>query len=164
MVGALREPLTEPDLEQQALFRDRPAVIARKDHPLAGGEPDLPALAAYSWIIAAPGAPLRSSWEQMFTQAGLALPPVPIESGSVMTIRQLLIDSDLLTLLSPDQIAVELEAGWLTILRQAPPGTEREIGVTTRASWRPTSVQAEFVADLVAASAEPSLRNVIAPA
>ncbi|MFM5894562.1 MAG: LysR substrate-binding domain-containing protein [Novosphingobium sp.] len=163
MVGALRDPLSEPDLEQQALFRDLPAVVARKDHPLAGSNPDLAALAAYSWIIAAPGAPLRASWEQMFARAGLALPPVPIESGSVMTIRQLLIDSDLLTLLSPDQVAVELEAGWLTILRQAPAGTEREIGVTTRASWRPTSVQAEFVADLVAASTHPSARKVIAP-
>jgi LysR family transcriptional regulator, regulator for genes of the gallate degradation pathway len=109
MVGALRDPLSEPDLEHQALFRDLPAVVARKDHPLAGSNPDLAALAAYSWIIAAPGAPLRASWEQMFTRAGLALPPVPIESGSVITIRQLLIDSDLLTLLSPDLVATSTE-------------------------------------------------------
>ena len=37
-------------------------------------------------------------------------PAVPIESGSVMMIRQILIDSDFLTMLSPDQVAVELEA------------------------------------------------------
>jgi len=148
MVGALREPLLEPDLAQEALFRDRPVIIARKGHPLDGAVPDLARLADFPWVIAAPGAPLRDSWEQMFAGAGLAAPPVPIESGSVMTIRQLLIDSDLLTMLSPDQVSVELEAGWLVALGDAPPGQGRTIGVTTRGSWRPTAVQAEFMDDL----------------
>ena len=153
MIGALREPLMEPDLAQEELFRDQPVVVARKGHPLegkggGGAMPDLAALTNYPWVVAGPGAPLRSTWERMFTDAGLEPPDVPIESGSVMTIRQLLINSDLLTLLSPDQVAVELEAGWLISLGQAPAGQERVIGVTTRASWRPTAVQAEFVADL----------------
>ena len=153
MVGALREPLLEPELAQEALFHDRPAIIARKGHPLGGRTPALADLAAYPWVIAGPGAPLRDSWAQLFMAAGLEPPPVPIESGSVMTIRQLLIDSDLLTLLSPDQVAVELEAGWLTSLGEAPPGHERTIGVTTRAGWRPTAVQAEFLDDLRAVAA-----------
>jgi len=148
IVGALREPLIEPDLVQEALFRDRPAVIARRGHPLEGELPTLERLAAYPWVIASPGAPLRESWQRMFHDAAVALPPVPIESGSVMTIRQLLIESDLLTMLSPDQVAVELEAGWLVTLRDAPAAQERSIGVTSRASWRPTTVQAEFLADL----------------
>jgi DNA-binding transcriptional LysR family regulator len=159
MVGALRDPLTEPDLVQQPLFHDLPAIFARRDHPLAGRNPDMADLARYPWIIAAPGAPLRDSWEQMFARAGIALPPVPIESGSVMTIRQLLIGSDFLTLLSPDQVAVELEAQWLVALRSAPAGLERTIGMTTRASWRPTSVQAEFVADLVASAGAVAQHN-----
>lgn len=81
----------------------------------------------------------------MFTEAGLDPPQVPIESGSVMIIRQLLIETDLLTLLSPDQVAVELEAGWLVSLGRAAAGQERTIGFTTRADWRPTAVQAEFL-------------------
>jgi len=153
MVGALRHPLIEPDLVQQGLFRDLPAIVARKGHPLDGRDPPLRDLAAYPWIVAAPGAPLRSTWEQMFAEAGLAPPPVPIESGSVMVIRQLLIHGDFLALLSPDQVAVELEAQWLVALRTAPAGMEREIGITTRSSWRPTLVQAEFVADLTAVTA-----------
>ncbi|HEY6870783.1 MAG TPA: LysR family transcriptional regulator [Novosphingobium sp.] len=152
MVGALREPLLEPDLAQEVLFHDYPVVIARKGHPLAGGAPGLADLACYPWVIAGTGAPLRDAWEQMFAAAGLVPPPVPIESGSVMTIRQLLIDSDLLTLLSRDQVAVELEAGWLVSLSAAPPVQGRTIGVTTRASWRPTAVQAEFLEDLRAAA------------
>jgi len=157
MVGALREPLLEPDLAQEELFRDQPVIVARKGHPLeraAGPErmPELAELASYPWVVAGPGAPLRRTWERMFTSAGLEPPEVPIESGSVMTIRQLLIDSDLLTLLSPDQVAVELEAGWLVSLGPAPAGQERTIGVTTRASWRPTVVQAEFLQELRSAA------------
>jgi len=152
IVGALRDPLIEPDLVQEPLFRDRPAVIARKGHPLEGATPTLERLAEHRWVIAAPGAPLRESWRGMFEDAGLAVPHVPIESGSVMAIRQLLIESDLLTMLSPDQVAVELEAGWLVALGNAPLAQERTVGVTSRASWRPTTIQAEFLDDLRAVS------------
>lgn len=152
MIGALRHPLLEADFEQAALFDDRPVVIARAGHPLAGAQPGMADLARYPWIIAAPGAPLRESWETLFSEQGIDLPVVPIESGSVMTIRQLLIDNDFLTLLSPDQVAVELEAGWLCRIDTPLSPASRSIGVTTRTSWRPTSVQADFMADLTAVS------------
>lgn len=152
MVGALRQPLLEADFEQAALFDDRPVVIARAGHPLAGTRPSMADLALYPWIIAASGAPLRESWEALFSEQGISLPVVPIESGSVMTIRQLLIDNDFLTLLSPDQVTVELEAGWLCRIDTPVSPASRSIGVTTRASWRPTTVQGEFMADLEAVS------------
>ncbi len=161
MIGALRDPLAEPDLAQNALFRDMPAVIARCGHPLARQAPTLSQLAVYPWIIAAPGAPLRDSFEKMFESAGLDLPAVPIESGSVMIIRQLLINSDFLTLLSRDQVAVELEARWLTELCPGPVGFARTIGVTTRTSWRPTAVQTEFLNDLAAVAADSPERRVV---
>lgn len=148
MIGALREPLLEPDLAQQPLFSDLPVVIARKGHPLEGSNPDLSQLAAFPWIIAPLGAPLRDSWAQMFARGGVPLPPVPIESGSVMIIRQLLLDSDALTLLSHDQVTVELEAQWLVQLCSAPAGLDRVIGISMRTSWRPTSIQTEFIEDL----------------
>jgi DNA-binding transcriptional LysR family regulator len=153
MIGALRDPLIEPDCIQQPLFYDEPVVIGRAGHPLEGREPSIAELAGYPWIIAARGAPLRDSWERMFEAHGIAAPPVQVESGSVMTIRQLLIESDCLTLLSRDQVAVELEAGWLCRITGLPAGLGRTIGVTTRASWRPTAVQAEFMADLEAVAA-----------
>lgn len=157
MVGALREPLIEPDCVQQPLFDDLPVVIGRAGHPLASclhdrAEPALIELAAYPWVVAQHGAPLRDSWERLFSAEGIAQPSMPIESGSVMFIRQLLIGSDFLTLLSLDQVAVELEAGWLSCIARLPSGFGRTIGVTTRESWRPTSVQAEFLADLSGAS------------
>lgn len=154
MVGALREPLLEADLVQKPLFTDLPAVIGRKGHPLAAGPADVSDLAAYPWTVPSKGAPLRDSFDRFFAVAGVEPPSVPIESGSVMMIRQILVDSDFLTMLSPDQLAVELEAGWLTRIADLPPELGRTIGVTTRASWRLTEVQREFMADLDAVAAE----------
>ncbi len=148
MIGALRTPLVEADLEQRPLFEDVPAIFGRKGHPLAGGSAGPERLAQFPWIVPSAGAPLRDSWERFFAHAGLPLPEVPIESGSVMMIRQVVIDSDCLTLLSPDQVAAEMEAGWLTRIADLPRDLGRVIGVTTRASWRPTKVQCEFLADL----------------
>lgn len=68
------------------------------------------------------------------------VPKVEIECGSVLTIREILLDTDFLTLLSPDQLRVEIEAG-LHLCLPPPQSIEREIGIITRRDWRPTKVQ-----------------------
>jgi DNA-binding transcriptional LysR family regulator len=77
---------------------------------------------------------------------------VPIECGSVIVIRQILIETDFLTLLSPDQVALELKAGWLSKICEAPPSLRRTIGITTRSGWRPTAMQQAFLDILRAVS------------
>lgn len=142
LVGALRaqEP---PGLVQTALFDDRLAVIARAGHPLAHGAADIAALMPYPWIVGAPGSPLRAQWEALF--AGADRPAAPILCGSVMTIRGILLDSDGLTLLSPDQVAVEIDAGLLTTIPLPHDAMVRTIGVTVREDWRPTALQTRFL-------------------
>lgn len=152
MIGALRHPSPGPDVIQQSLFDDHPVVIGRTDHPVIRAGADLEKLAQYPWILPASGAPLRRGWAQMFESLSIPPPNVPIECGSVITIRQILISSDFLTLLSPDQIAVELEAGWLVKIANAPDGLTRDIGVTTREGWRPTPMQEKFMQHLKHAS------------
>lgn len=150
MIGAIRDP-APPDLDQQALFVDRLAVIGRVGHPLAGAAaPSLAELAGFDWIVGQPGTPLRAHWDTLF--AGGPVPAAPIECGSVMVSRGLLLRSDLLTLLSPDQVAMELAAGLL--VRVGPPLDQatRVIGVTMRHGWRVTELQARFVALLHEAS------------
>ena len=88
----------------------------------------------------------------MFRAAKLDPPHVSIECGAVIVIRQLLIQGDFLTLLSPDQVTVELEARWLVRIGDAPGELSRTIGVTTRADWRPTKMQRYFL-DLLAEKA-----------
>jgi LysR family transcriptional regulator of gallate degradation len=164
MVGAMREPGPGPDLVQRPLFKDGVIAIARAGHPIlahvkgdSGDQPSLPPveeLARYPWIAPSPGAPLRTRFENMFHNAGLTPPLVPIECGSVMMIREILMQTDFLTLLSPDQVSVERQAGWLVSLGEPEGAFSRTIGITTRAQWRPSPTQATFIAELEAAATE----------
>ncbi|MEO6248172.1 MAG: LysR family transcriptional regulator [Sphingomicrobium sp.] len=142
-IGALRETAA-PGTEQEPLFVDRLTVIGRAGHPLAKvAKPGLGALGAYGWIVGQAGTPLRAHWEAMFD--GCPLPANPIECGSVMVIRGVLEKTDLLTLLSPDQVALEIQAGMLARIGGAMAGAERLIGLTVRSGWCPTAAQARLV-------------------
>lgn len=155
MIGALRE---EPpsEVEQVPLFTDRLAVFGRKGHPLAGRPVRLDELQAQSWVVGPQGTPLRAHWQALF--AGDP-PPVPVECGSVMVIRGLVMQSDLLTLLSPDQISVEIDAEMLVRIDLDLPGSVRTIGLTTRRGWRPTAPQQRLVDLLHQASVETRLHE-----
>jgi DNA-binding transcriptional LysR family regulator len=152
MVGAVRDTLPA-DLVQRPLFVDRPVILGRAGHPLATAGITAESLDCYDWIVPERGTPLRRQWEQMFAAAGRTPPRVPIECGSVIMVRQLLVQSDSLTLLSEDQVAVELEAGWLVRLGLGPGEISRTIGLTMRADWRPTARQLGFIAAIETAAA-----------
>jgi LysR family transcriptional regulator, regulator for genes of the gallate degradation pathway len=147
MVGALREGSEGADLAQEAVFIDRPKIVMRRDHPVLATAEGRGRLLDYPWILPGRETPLRRYWEDMVKALGAQPPHVGIECGSVMTIRQLLLGSDALTLLSPDQVAVEVAAGLLALC-EPPVTVERTIGITIRAGWRPTAAQAEFIAIL----------------
>lgn len=155
MIGALRD---EPPagVEQVPLFTDRLAIFGRKDHPLAGRKATLADLREQSWVVGPAGTPLRTHWEALFKGDA---PPVPIECGSVMVIRGLLVQSDLLTLLSPDQIAVEIESSMLTRIGPDLPSQMRTIGLSTRADWRPTRAQQRLIDLIKQASIETRLQE-----
>lgn len=153
MLGALRDASSLDDLRQEAVFEDQPALVMRSGHPLLTGAVDGAALARFPWILPASDTPLRHYWEGMMRSAGAEPPHVGIECGSVLTVRQLLLGSDALTLLSPAQLAVELDAGVLATLPPPVP-VMRTIGITTREGWRPTAPQAAFAALLREVAAE----------
>lgn len=153
MLGALREAVTLDDLAQEPVFEDQPALVMRAGHPLLSSVMDGATLARFPWILPARDTPLRHYWEDMMRSAGAEPPHVAIECGSVLTVRQLLLGSDALTLLSPAQLAVELQAGVLAT-RPTPVPVARTIGITTREGWRPTAPQAAFVALLREVAAE----------
>ncbi len=158
MLGALRDPDPGPDVTQTPLFSASLSVAARADHPLiVDGPSDFAALARYPWIIAGRNTPLETHWRRLFAQAPQP-PPAPIECGSVMTIRGLLLAGDYLTLLSPDQIWVELELGLLGLVGPPIKDSSRKIGMTARADWRPTAIQSRFV-QLIEAVAQDGLQE-----
>jgi DNA-binding transcriptional LysR family regulator len=146
-IGALRTPSPGPDVVQSPLLVDRLAIVAGGGHPLAGPRrPPLSELARHRWLVGIPGSPLREHWEKMFE--GMAMPAAPVDCGSVMVIRGLLMSGDYLTLLSPEQIGMELKTGMLALVGGPLEDHVRNIGVTVRADWRPTAAQQFFVSTL----------------
>lgn len=143
-IGALRPEPGPPDLMQTPLMTDRLMIVGRVGHPLAGvAAPTSAQLAGYPWVVSHAGAPLRMLWERLFG-AG-PLPRAPVHCGSVMVIRGILAESDFLTLLSPQQVALEVASGVLAAIGPEPEMSGRTIGVTTRRDWQPTRAQSRFL-------------------
>lgn len=149
LIGALRYPEPGKDVEQRRLYDDHLVIAARAGHPLSGSDvPTAEALSCFPWVIAQSGTPMRRLWERMFVGAGVDTPLAPVSCGSVLAIRSLLLEGDYLTLLSPDQIARDVESGLITTIGLPLPGTSRPIGITMRAAWQPTGLQAEFLQEV----------------
>ena len=143
IVGGLR-PVVSADAVQRPLYHDQLVVVAGREHPLVGRrQPSIAALAAYPWIVGRANSPLRAEWEQLFQ--GRELPPAPVECGSVMIIGRLLTEGNFLTLLSPDQVALQVQSGLLSIIGAPLRGTVRPVGLVTRHGWRPSLAQSRFV-------------------
>jgi LysR family transcriptional regulator of gallate degradation len=132
IVGAQRAGI-EDSFVSHTLFEDRAALVARHGHPLAGKQDlQLQDLAGYPWALSRAGTPLRESLEQFFRRLG-AQPPIPVvETGDLALLRGLLVESDMLTVLSAHQLHHEVATGQLSVLAFDMPGMERRIGVTTR--------------------------------
>ncbi len=147
IIGALR---VEPprDLHEEPLFTDRLTVIGRAGHPLAGRHANYRDLTCFPWIVARRASGLLDRWQQLFDKAGMERPTAPIQCGSVALIRGVLVRSDFLTLLSPDQVRAEIDAGQLIEIKSDAPDTARTIGAITRRDFYPTKLQRLFLEEL----------------
>lgn len=143
MIGALRDPALHPDLTQAPLFDDHLAVVGRAGHPLTGSRRvDREALCACPWIVGRVTSPVRRRWERAFGDHGAR---AAVECGSLTAIRGMLAASDMLALLSPDQVRLEVTAGMLAMIGAPLEGEGRRIGVISREDWRPTAEQRHLV-------------------
>lgn len=133
IVGALREPPPVADVVEEPLFTDELSVVARADHPLGRMKKlSLQALAATPWIVPSRGTLIRKYFDDMFRQRRLEVPHDLVETSSLGAIRTLLLESNRLTIISPERVRHEEKAGHLIILPMRLPTTRRTIGVTTR--------------------------------
>ncbi len=74
----------------------------------------------------------------------------------MMAINALLREGDWLTLISPEQIRREREAGWLEVIGPPVAHARRPIGLTTRKGWLPSRPQARLIEVLRELSRETS--------
>ncbi|WP_422086096.1 LysR substrate-binding domain-containing protein [Variovorax sp.] len=159
ILGALRHNAVEvKDLQQQPLFEDRISVIARAGHPLARAERiDFRMLREARWTLSRQGSPSRELLERFFSNARQA-PPLPaVETGDLAVLRGLLLESDMLTAISPHQLRYEIRDGSLVVLDFPLEETRREIGLTQRLGAFPSPgarALMEEIGKVVAGSAD----------
>jgi DNA-binding transcriptional LysR family regulator len=144
LIGALRDPVPVEDVEQETLFQDPLAIVARSGHPLmAKKHITVDDLTAYPWVVPQKDIPTRDHFEALM-QGRSAIGGL-VESSSIVLIISLLLESDRLTLISRQQIRREQDQGLVTTLPYDMSSTRRPIGLTTRCNWRPTMTQVRFL-------------------
>ncbi|MEK7345555.1 MAG: LysR family transcriptional regulator [Pseudomonadota bacterium] len=133
IVGALRPEFAMQGLEQETLFVDGLAVVARTGHPLALKKKlTWQHLADASWVMPMPNTPAQKVFERTLARGGLPLPDVPLRVNSSLMMQSLLLQSDRLAMMSPRQIQSEIQAGLLVVLPLAVPEAVRTIGLIRR--------------------------------
>jgi len=87
----------ETDCEFRAVDDEALAVVAGRDHPLAGAGPvEFDVLLAYPWILQPAGSPAREVVERELRMHHLPMPRGLIETGSILTTMNLVDRSQML--------------------------------------------------------------------
>lgn len=154
IVGATRSLPPDAPLRTEDLLEDELAVICGVAHPLVGRGPlNIRELTCYGWILPARATPSRQLFDRFLARHGLGQPQQIIESGSLSTVRGLLLESDRLALLSRHQVLFDERAGLLTTLPIRLEATTRPIGITTLAKKRPSPAARLLIANLRSSAA-----------
>lgn len=99
IVGRLTAPSTEL-VRRMPLYEESVQLFARAEHPLAGLRcVSLADLVGYPWILPGTETFLRAELEEFFARNGMPLPENRIEATSFLTVRQLLLETDLVAAL-----------------------------------------------------------------
>lgn len=149
IVGALRDPAPVEDISQEVLFDDPLAIVAGRNHPLAGKTHlTIKDTLDYPWVAPPKTTPAGSYLFNTLRIETLAETPVRVVTGSLILMRGLLMSGDYLTMISLHQIRHEHEEGLLVPLQIELADSNRPIGLTTRRDWRPTPTQLAFLTHL----------------
>ena len=133
ILGALRAPDYASDLRGDSLADDSLGIICREGHPWARRKhvPDSD-LASARWVLSRSKTPNRTLFERALLAHGLPRPDVVVETSDLAVLRGVLMNSDLLTAISPRQLSYELSAGLMKLLPIKLAETRRVIGITRR--------------------------------
>ena len=146
MIGALRDPVPAEDVVQEKLFDDALAIVAHPSHPLVARRAvTLEDTLRYPWIAPPKSTPAGQYLSERLRIGDLAETPVRVVSSSLVMLRGLLAEGPYVSIISRHQIAVEEKSGHIAVLDITLEGDRRAIGLTTRAGWRPTESQAQFI-------------------
>lgn len=148
MLGLLKQPDAAFDFVETPLYRERYCVVASREHSLARApHVSVETLRRYQWVLPPKGSPRREAYEHVFSEG---LPPAAsIETYSLSTIRIVLTDSDMLTVLSWTEVLSERRFGLLAPLQVDVPWENGPVvGITSRHGWQANELQTAFIENL----------------
>lgn len=146
IVGRLTS-VARPGLVQRALYREPIVLATRKGHPAQSiAAPTLADLASYAWILPLEQTTLRNELEALFASDDVPDPVNRIECTSMLTLRSLLLDSDLIAALPA---LVALDDPDLVVLPIDLEQLKRPVGVTLMAGRAPAPATSALIEELV---------------
>lgn len=133
-------------LEQERLHQEPIRLVARAGHPVhSGSRTSLADLVAYPWIFPVTQTALRAELEAVFFHEGLPLPADRVECTSMLTLRTLLVSTDVIAAL-PMFIAVDDRE--LRLLPTPLSSIRRSVGVTMAKDRAPSAAAKVLLAHL----------------
>jgi DNA-binding transcriptional LysR family regulator len=132
IVGRVGPAPAEGDaLRQRMLYREPIRLAVRSGHPLLGaGDITLTDALGFPWILPVEQTALRQELGVLFADRGLALPEDRVECTSILTMRALLLQTDMVALL-PELVL--RDDGLLAALPVRLPSVGRTVGTTEAA-------------------------------
>lgn len=156
MIGLLHGE--EPYLVKEALMETPFRVVARHGHPLLRqGRVGLQELEQYSWVVTSPGSCRRAAIDRLFE--GRHFPHAPIVTCSVPLTRQLMMQSDRLTLMTTFELQHQSEFLAPVPFDEVP--SAPPLGVLLRAGWMPTTLHNRFLSAVRAQVAKAPLYGAL---
>lgn len=139
IVGALRPPDHTVGFVREMVAHDAMAVVVGAHHPLTR-QPGvrLEEVVGAQWILPQKGTPTRELFEAALASRGLPRPKVVVETADLSILRGVLLESEMLTAISPHLFQYEVKAGSLFVLPIPLPETERPIGMLRRTESHPS--------------------------
>lgn len=127
-VGRLA-PSAQARLHQERLHPEPIRLVTRAGHPVVDSPQalSLTALVEYPWIFPVAQTTLRTELEAVFFQEGVPLPPDRVECTSMLTLRNLLISTDVIAALP---MFIALDDRDLRLLPTPLNSIRRHVGVT----------------------------------
>jgi LysR family transcriptional regulator, regulator for genes of the gallate degradation pathway len=163
ILGALRENDTASGLANERLMAEDMVVLARRGHPLAGTAGlSVSDLRNAQWILPRLNSPARGLFEAQFKRLKLKPPTPSVETADLAVIRGLLLGTDMIAIVSAQQLHYEIQSGQLAALDVTLHNTRREIGLTLRADSAPSPAARALIdaIRLTVAQSTPSVRVV----
>lgn len=149
VIGRYTEPSQRHLFDFLPLKEEPVSVVARLDHPLCHGTPELSEVVLWPWVLHPMASPMRGLFEAALAEAGVASPRNVIETTSTQASLQLVASTDTLALLPSSVISTTFSQGRFAVLPLTIGEPLGYYGVLTRKEEPWSLMLTEFVATLV---------------